>query len=104
ATLKPGDSPLHNLADALLKPRVLGAPTGGDDDRPSPDVLAFVRAGLRRGPRGLAEVLDDSLTPGSGKALPPGHNLMLLVDQFEEIFRYRRVGDSKEADAFVAML
>lgn len=104
ATLKPGESPLHNLAKALLKPGVLGPPAGGDAGQPAPDALDFVRAGLRRGPRGLAEVLADPLTPGLGPALPDGHKLMILVDQFEEIFRYRRVGDSKEADAFVALL
>ena len=43
------------------------------------------------------EVLHD--TP-----LPEGTNLLLLVDQFEEIFRYRQQGDSDEADAFVALL
>jgi hypothetical protein len=36
--------------------------------------------------------------------LPPATNLLLLVDQFEEIFRYRKKGDSDEADAFVALL
>jgi hypothetical protein len=104
ATLKPGESPLHNLAHALLQPGVLGPAPERDDLRPDSDLLDFVGAGLRRGPLGLVEVLSDALTPGAGPALPPGHNLMLLVDQFEEIFRYRRVGDSKEADAFVALL
>ena len=51
---------------------------------------------LRRGPRGLVEVLRDTLARGT--------NLLLLVDQFEEIFRYRQQGDSDEADAFVALL
>ena len=59
--------------------------------------MAFLHATLRRGPRGLVEVLRD--TP-----LPEGTNLLLLVDQFEEIFRYRQQGDSDEADAFVALL
>jgi hypothetical protein len=67
-------------------------------------MIDFIRAGLRRGPRGLADLVTGPLMPGAGPALPPGHNLILLVDQFEEIFRYRRVGDTKEADAFVAML
>jgi len=36
--------------------------------------------------------------------LPERANLLVLVDQFEEIFRYRRDIDSQEADAFVALL
>jgi hypothetical protein len=104
ATLKPGESPQRNLADALLKTGVLGPVSAGDNGRPTSELREYVRAGLRRGPLGLAEVLADPLTPGAGPALPDDHNLMLLVDQFEEIFRYRRCGDSKEADAFVAML
>ena len=36
--------------------------------------------------------------------LPAQTNLLLLVDQFEEIFRFREKGDPDEADAFVALL
>src|SRR5262245_29975890 len=35
ATLKPGDSPLLNLADALLRPGVLGPPPEGHPGRPT---------------------------------------------------------------------
>lgn len=45
----------------------------------------------------LAEILRE--TP-----LPEHTNLLLLVDQFEEIFRYRREGNRDEGDAFVALL
>ena len=92
ATMRPGDHPLRNLAEALLREGVLG--TGGE---PSPDDVAYRRAVLRRGPLGLLESLRES-------PLPAGENLLLLVDQFEEIFRYRREGDPDEADAFVALL
>ena len=36
--------------------------------------------------------------------LPDRTNLLVVVDQFEEIFRFRREGDINEADAFVALL
>ena len=54
---------------------------------------------LQRGPLGLVEVLDESPLTG-------GRKLLLLVDQFEEIFRYRREGEGQrdEANAFVALL
>ena len=57
------------------------------------------RGGMRRGPLGLAEALADA--PPSG-----GRKLLLLVDQFEELFRFRREGEGQrdEADAFVALL
>src|SRR5262249_11749518 len=68
---------------------------------------AFFEAALRRGPLGLVEVL------GGGQVLGD-RKLLLLVDQFEEIFRYRRVGrpgepedgqlDRDEAIDFVALL
>ena len=57
----------------------------------------MLEAVLRRGPLGLTEVLDE--TP-----LLAQTNLLLLVDQFEEIFRFREKGDPDEADAFVALL
>jgi WD40 repeat protein len=90
ATMRPGERPLRRLAEALGATSALGL-------EQEPEAVAFLHATLRRGPRGLVEVLRD--TP-----LPEGTNLLLLVDQFEEIFRYRQQGDSDEADAFVALL
>ena len=87
-----GEAPLRSLAEALLDPAALGPERAGQ-----PGAEAFLYATLRRGPLGLAETLAD--TP-----LPPRTNLLVLVDQFEEIFRYRRHGDRDEADAFVALL
>src|SRR5262245_10670000 len=90
ATMRPGERPLRRLAEALCA-------TSDASLDPGPEAVAFLHATLRRGPRGLEEVLRD--TP-----LPERTNLLLLVDQFEEIFRYRQQGDSDEADAFVALL
>jgi hypothetical protein len=52
---------------------------------------------LRRGPLGLVEVLRESRWPKQT-------NVLLLVDQFEEIFRFHALGDRNEAVAFVDML
>ena len=94
ATMRPGDRPLWRLAEALLDKEVLG-PAWSDLDHPT----AQVHACLQRGPLGLAEVLDE--TPLSG-----GRKLLLVVDQFEELFRYRREGEGQrdEANAFVSLL
>src|SRR5262249_3353111 len=55
-------------------------------------------ARLKRGPRALIEWCRD------GHHLAPGTNLLLLVDQFEELFRYQDYAGREEAEAFVALL
>jgi hypothetical protein len=92
AEMRPGDRPLTRLAEALTSPLTLGPEFGTE-----PECTAFLQAMLRRGPLGLLEALRE--TP-----LPKHANLLILVDQFEEIFRFRRDGDPEEADAFVALL
>jgi WD40 repeat protein/energy-coupling factor transporter ATP-binding protein EcfA2 len=92
ATLRPGNHPLRNLARALLEKEALGPERGGDENSE-----AFLLATLRRGPLGLVEIRREV-------ALPQNTNLLVLVDQFEEIFRYRQQYDINEADAFVALL
>jgi len=91
ATLLPGGSPLRNLAAALVEAGALGV------HYTAPDAADAVAAILRRGPRGLEEVLAEA-------RLPEGTSLLVIVDQFEEIFRFRRHGDPAEAAAFVNLL
>ena len=91
ADLRPGNEPLLRLAEAVLDPRALGAELA-----PSTS-LAAAHAQLRRGPLGLVEIVREA-------RLPEGTNLLVLVDQFEEIFRFRRLGNANTADAFVALL
>lgn len=90
ATMRPGDRPLKNLAVALDV--ALGEiwPLQADRDQ-------FLSAELRRGPLGLIEVL-------RGSALKDTKNLLLVVDQFEEIFRSCQEGSGDEANAFVNLL
>lgn len=97
ADMKPGDQPLRNLAQALISESALGLQRAGEAD-----VASTVYAMLCRGPLGVVEFLAETPVPG-------GARLMILVDQFEEIFRFReerlREGKSAdEADAFVALL
>ncbi len=92
ADMRPSEAPLEGLAKALLSQTVLGNRQGSDRE-----AVAFMRATLRRGPLGIIEALRE-------KAPPKDANLLILVDQFEEIFRFRREGNADEADAFVALL
>lgn len=82
---RPGNQPLTAMASALLKT---------SKDRIDNDQWAIVEARLAQGPSALPALLDDL-------DVPDGVNVLLLVDQFEEVFRYRQ---NDEADAFVALL
>ncbi len=88
ADLRPGGRPMRRLADALL---TMWGHSRYDHDS------AFLQAALERGPRSLVDYLNDL-------PLPKGDNLLLLVDQFEEIFRFAAGTGQEEADTFVALL
>lgn len=92
AIMRPGNHPMRWLAAALVEQAGL---SGCETDAAA--ATGALGATLRRGPLGLVEALRE--TP-----LPEATNLLVLVDQFEEIFRFRRESDSGEADAFVALL
>ncbi len=96
AALRPGASPMRNLAESLHRAVALpDAPGPGD---PADDTaVAFLSAALRRGPSRLAETFREA-------RLPDDFRLLVLVDQFEEIFRFRDQTDADEADAFVELL
>ena len=89
---RPGGAPLKNLARRLLE-------TEHDAENPYIEAkdVDLLRAFLARGPRAVIEWCR------SGH-LPPGGNLLLLVDQFEELFRYQDYAGREEAEAFVALL
>lgn len=90
---RPGNSPMGRLTGALSDPAISGS------DRDIGEAVAETGAALRRGPLGLIEVAKRA------EGLK-GRALLILVDQFEEIFRYRSLGfeETDEADAFVALL
>ncbi|HEV7504830.1 MAG TPA: WD40 repeat domain-containing protein [Thermoanaerobaculia bacterium] len=97
AVLRPGERPFQRLAQELVRSGALGAGEG------APAGLPGVEAELRRGPLGLAHLVADARR-GAAEARP--FKLLVLVDQFEEIFRYAQAGDAAadESDAFVQLL
>jgi len=89
ADLHPGGQPVRNLAAALQRSKP-GEPAAPAD-------CALLATFLRRGPRSLIEWV-------SGGNLEGESNLLILVDQFEELFRYGNYARQEEAEAFVSLL
>jgi uncharacterized RDD family membrane protein YckC len=102
AQFRPGNDPIGQLARALAAPGVLF-------DQPMTGTLsteALVEATLRLGSLGLVDMVEQA-------ALPPGTQLLVIVDQFEELFRFRALshmpakdtfGPTEDAIAFVRLL
>jgi tetratricopeptide (TPR) repeat protein len=87
---RPEGDPLRNLARRLLQ---IEEPRAEHTDAD----VNLLRAFIARGPRSVAQWC------GAGH-LSKGRNLLLLVDQFEELFRYHDYTGREEAEAFVALL
>jgi len=77
AGLNPGDSPIHNLTKSLVKAGM------NPSESANPLSLSLANAVLRRGALGLADFVADSGLTRDG-------NLLILVDQFEELFRFEK--------------
>lgn len=99
---RPGNNPLVAMASALSEDDAVRARF--DFDLPS--LQGLVESSLRMSKRGLSEVYQRA-------QFPEGTNLLIIVDQFEELFRYREVGSvasedvkrrTDEATAFVNLL
>ena len=88
ADFRPGDNPLSALAAALVT--AIGLPASEQD-------RLRVEAMLARGPLGLVEWIEST-------DLSPDTSLLVLADQFEEIFRFRRGRTGDDINAFVALL
>jgi tetratricopeptide (TPR) repeat protein len=93
---RPEGTPLGNLARGLLAAM---QSEKGESSKVEVDVVEvnLLRARLGRGPRSLIEWCHEG-------NLPPGTNLLILVDQFEELFRYDEAGQNRETEAFIALL
>jgi hypothetical protein len=96
AVARPGHDPLGNLARALAQDGVLPATAVGlrREERE-----AVIEAMLRGGSLGLVDA--------ARAARLGGHKLLVVVDQFEELFRFRAaraVAADDEASAFVKLL
>jgi WD40 repeat protein len=86
--IRPGSKPMDVLASSLLEAMQLST---------TPTDIALTRAALERGPLSIANFLHR--IPGA-----TNENLLILVDQFEEIFRFINWETSNEAEAFVSLL
>ena len=102
AQLRPGSDPIGALARSLAAPGVLFDSDASDNDELPLDQL--VEATLRLGSLGLVDIVGQA-------RLPPGVNLLVVVDQFEELFRFRSLSQDKaefgpaaDAVAFVKIL
>ncbi|MFC2138270.1 hypothetical protein ACFLTE_08855 [Bacteroidota bacterium] len=96
-TMRPGNNPINNLADSLVS-------SESNNDIPEEDILInknVTRTILRTSSIGLIEAV---------KMLkkPDDENILLMVDQFEELFRYkesRKDSDTfNESESFVKLL
>ncbi|HKP84586.1 MAG TPA: M15 family metallopeptidase [Blastocatellia bacterium] len=81
AAMKPGDAPLQNLASALLEALSPG--------QGAADTAEFVEAIRVAGAQAIIDRLE---SPGTDS----GANVLLLIDQFEEIFRFGLRTDNQE--------
>jgi len=97
ATFRPGSNPIRSLAEALNAPDVCG-PT---DKEKLADHLDVIERTLRRSSLGVLEVVSQS-------KFAPGENLLILADQFEELFRFARQSTAlnvkDEIAAFIKLL
>jgi uncharacterized C2H2 Zn-finger protein/energy-coupling factor transporter ATP-binding protein EcfA2 len=95
ALFRPGSDPIGNLARALNRPEVLR--TNGSNLATD---TVITETTLRRGGLGLIEAVRQS-------KMPPQANLLIVVDQFEELFRFRGNATSESAEddaAFVKLI
>ncbi len=96
AIARPGEDPIGRLADALDRPDVLGRDRGAENAAGIPlDVT------LRDSSLGLAEAVRHA-------QLPAGVNVLVVIDQFEELFRFHRSRSARagadDATTFVRLL
>jgi WD40 repeat protein len=95
--MRPGNDPIGNLAQVLNAPDVFGSEIEGD----AAIQTAITEATLRRGSLGLVDLVRQA-------AMPANENLLVVADQFEEIFRFARVAEGEayrnEAAAFVKLI
>jgi WD40 repeat protein len=83
--LRPGIDPYLELARALSESLPAPNPSHPDDWR------SYVQAMLLNGDNGLIRVVNEA-------GLPQGSNVLVLVDQFEELFRFRSIARSHGQD------
>ena len=102
AQFRPGNDPIGAMARALARDGVLFH----EDAAAGLTLAEIIETTLRMSTLGLIDICEQA-------ALDKGVNLLVVVDQFEELFRYRQLGTagrggdqriSEEAAAFVNLL
>ncbi|MBS1809642.1 MAG: hypothetical protein JST84_15890 [Acidobacteria bacterium] len=97
ALMRPGNNPIGELASKLNEPAVFGS----EENENAREQISITEAMLRRGSLGLIDAVRQAM-------MPSDENLLVLVDQFEEIFRFAKTSESEtfknEAAAFVKLL
>ena len=97
ASTKPGDSPLSNLVSSLLQALSLE----GSDNELDQDLTQLIESINENGTQALIKYLEPVLANSDT-------NLFILVDQFEELFRFGlekgKSRNRQEAEQYVALL
>jgi Tetratricopeptide repeat len=97
AVMRPGGDPIGNLAAELARKDVLSEAGAGLSDE---ETEAMIEATLRSGSFGILNVAREA-------RLGVQEKLLIVVDQFEELFRFRAAREGSnvdEASAFVKLL
>jgi WD40 repeat protein len=104
---RPGSDPIGNLTRALMETDVFGS----GDEKNRAMQMALGETTLRRSSLGLVEVIHQARVTSDSHGEPLLHhyeNLLVVVDQFEELFRFKQLIDggnsSEDAAAFVKLL
>ena len=107
AVIRPGSDPIGNLAHALASLGLLGS--GTDKGTGMQDILTETT--LRRSSLGIVELASRARTKLDTDGNPlfrDYENLLIVVDQFEELFRFKRLieeeNSGEDAAAFVKLL
>ena len=105
AILRPGVDPIGNLARALASKTVLGSA----DDKSAGMQDVMTETTLRRSSLGLVELVSRARAKLDKDGQPffrDYENLLVVVDQFEELFRFKNLVESSKEDAaaFVKLL
>jgi tetratricopeptide (TPR) repeat protein/energy-coupling factor transporter ATP-binding protein EcfA2 len=99
AVMRPGGDPIRNLAKALYDPAVLARP--GKTEEEAAEEATVLEVTLRRSGLGLIEAVRQA-------KLPETDNVLIVVDQFEELFRFAEPSlstrNEDDAAAFVKLL
>lgn len=91
---RPGDDPIRNLAEVMDAPGLLGS-----DGELASTNRVLLEATLQRSSLGIVQAVRQA-------HIPAQDNILIVVDQFEEIFRFRRANEKsrEQAVAFFRLL